>query len=107
MKSLPFKSDDVKSQYANELELAASSFGTNKTQHLREGQLVGRMLLQRLATSATGVKQARYRRGPTREQRSTRTRMRSIYIHSVCRAPCLQCLPPVPAYESAEGFAIH
>ena len=42
------------------------SFGTNETQQLREGQLVGRMLLQRLATGATGVKQARYRRGPTR-----------------------------------------
>ena len=36
------------------------------------------MLPQRLATGATGVKQARYRRGPTRE-RGTRTRMRSIY----------------------------
>ena len=48
------------------------TFGTNETQQLREGQLVGRMMLQRLATGATGVKQARYRRG-------TRTRMRSIY----------------------------
>ena len=36
------------------------SFGTNETQQLRESQLVGRMLLQRLATGATGVKQARY-----------------------------------------------
>ena len=54
------------------------SFGTNETQQLREGQLVGRMLLQRLATGATGVKQARYRRRPT-GQRGTRTRMRSIY----------------------------
>ena len=36
------------------------------------------MLPQRLATGATGVKQARYRRGPTRE-RGTRSRMRSIY----------------------------
>ena len=42
------------------------SFGTNETQQLREGQLVGRMLLQRLSTGATGVKLARYRRGPTR-----------------------------------------
>ena len=41
------------------------TFGTNETQQLREGQLVGRMLLQRLATGATGVKQARYRRRPT------------------------------------------
>ena len=61
------------------------SFGTNETQQLREGQLVGRILLQRLATGATGVKQARYRR----RQRGTRTRMRSIYttlvyVHSCC-----------------------
>ena len=42
-----------KSQYANELELTVSSFGTNETQQLREGQLVG------LATGATHVKQAR------------------------------------------------
>ena len=42
------------------------SFGTNETQQLREGQLVGLMLLQRLATGANGVKQARYRRRPTR-----------------------------------------
>ena len=42
------------------------SFRTNETQQLPEGQLVGQMLLQRLATGATGVKQARYRRRPTR-----------------------------------------
>ena len=47
------------------------SFGTNETQQLREGQLVGRMLLQRLAaTGATGVKQARYRRRPTEAARA-------------------------------------
>ena len=39
------------------------------------------MMLQRLATGATGVKQARYRRRPTR---GTRTRMRSI-IHNASR----------------------
>ena len=43
-------------------ERFSRSFGTNETQQLREGQLVGRILLQRLATGATGVKQARYRR---------------------------------------------
>ena len=53
----------VKIQYANKLE---RTFWTSETQQLREGQLVGRMLLQRLATGATGVKQARYRRRPTR-----------------------------------------
>ena len=60
------------------LRAFSRSFGINETQQLREGQLVGRMLPQRLATGATGVKQGRYRRGPTRE-RGTRTRMRSIY----------------------------
>ena len=35
------------------------------TSYIREGQLVGRMLLQRLATGATGVKQARYRQRGT------------------------------------------
>ena len=39
------------------------------------------MMLQRLATGATGVKQARYRRRPTR---GTRTRMRSIYAQCMC-----------------------
>ena len=48
-------------------------------QQLREGQLVGRIMLQRLATGATGVKQARYTYS---EQRGTRTRMRSIYTSS-------------------------
>ena len=49
-----------KRQYAIR-EPFSRSFWTNETQHLREGQLVGRILLQRLATGATGVKQARYR----------------------------------------------
>ena len=47
---------------------------------------MGRMLNQRLATGATGVKQARYRRGPTRE-RGTRTRMRSIYKRVIVYIP--------------------
>ena len=41
------------------------TFGTNGGQQLPEAQLVGRMLLQRLATGATGVKQARYKQLPT------------------------------------------
>ena len=43
-----FKSYDVKSQYANKLELTASRFVQ-----------VGQNLLQRLDIGATGVKQAR------------------------------------------------
>ena len=69
------------------------SFGTNETQQLREGQLVGRMMLQRLATGAT----ERAYSG----QRGTRTRMRSIYttlvyVHSSIAAAC--------AYELRRGF---
>ena len=61
------------------------SFGTNETQQLREGQLVGRMLLQMLATGATGMKQARYRRRPTRGSEAL-VRACAEYIHnaSVC-----------------------
>ena len=68
-----------KSQYANEFR----SFGTNETQQLGEGQLVGQMLLQRLATGATGVNKRDTGEGQRRQaysgQRGTRTRMRSIY----------------------------
>ena len=39
------------------------------------------MLLQRLATGATGVKQARYRREPTRAARHSYAHAQ--YIHSV------------------------
>ena len=41
-----------------------------------------RALLQRLATGATGMKQARYRRGPTHGAARHSTSMRSI-IHSL------------------------
>ena len=59
------------------------SFGTNETQQLREGQLVGRMMLQRLATGATGVKQARYRRRPTRGSKAL-ARACAVYTHTQC-----------------------
>ena len=59
------------------------SFGTNETQQLREGQLVGRMMLQRLATGATGVKQARYRRRPTRAARHSYAHAQYIHKASV------------------------
>ena len=39
------------------------------------------MLLQRLSTGATGVKQARYRRGPTRAARHSYAHAQ--YIHSL------------------------
>ena len=69
-KNLPFKSYGMKKPICKLVrahrEPFSRSLGTNETQQLRERQLVGRMLLQRLATGATGVKQARYRRGPTR-----------------------------------------
>ena len=49
------------------------------------------MMLQRLATGATGVKQAR-------RQRGTRTRMRSIYDANVMYVHVR------PAYEFRRGF---
>ena len=59
-KNLPFKSYGVEKPICRaRREPFSRSFGTNETQQLREGQLVGRMLLQRLATGATGVNQAR------------------------------------------------
>ena len=68
-KNLQFKSYGVKKPICKLVrahrEPFSRSFGTNETQQLREGQLVGRMLL---STGATGVKQARYRQG-TRGQR--------------------------------------
>ena len=71
------------------------SFGTNETQQLREGQLVGRMMLQRLATGATGVKQARYRRSPTRGSGAL-ARACAVYTHTtlVCVAAveCETCI---------------
>ena len=50
------------------------------TSYIREGQLVGRMLLQRL----TGVKQARYRQGPTRAARH-------LYAHAQYTLVAVQC----------------
>ena len=87
-KNLPFKSYGVKKPICKLVrahrEPFSRSFGTNETQQLREGQLVGRMLLQRLSTGATGVKQARYRQGT----RGTRTRMRSIHCVSLALVQC-------------------
>ena len=56
-KNLPFKSCGVEKPIAHR-EPFSRTFGTNGGQQLPEAQLVGRMLLQRLATGATGVKQA-------------------------------------------------
>ena len=70
------------------------------------------MLLQRLATGATGVKQARYRRGSTRGSEA-RTRMRSIYTawnFIVCMEGPWHLLFNVRQrmvyMNSAEGFAL-
>ena len=66
-------------------ERFSRSFGTNETQQLREGQLVG---LQRLATGATGV---RYRRRPTRGSEA-------LYAHAQYNKHLHM--------NSAEGFAL-
>ena len=50
------------------------------------------MLLQRLAIGATGVKEARYRQGPTRG--GTRTRMRSIHCVSSVQCETMHGVTP-------------
>ena len=56
--NFPFKG--YGSQYANGVELTVSHFrALSEGQQLPGGQLAGRMLLQSLATGATGVKPAR------------------------------------------------
>ena len=86
-KNLPFESYGVKKP------ICKCTFGTNETQQLREGQLVGRMLLHRLATGATGVKQARYRLRPTRGSEAL-VRACAVYMRMLLR----------PAYELRRGF---
>ena len=51
---------------ANDLELTASRFRAVSGPTKHSSYVKGNWLLQRLATGATGVKQARCRRGPTR-----------------------------------------
>ena len=69
------------------------------------------MLLQRLATGATGMKQARYKRGPTYTgQRGTRTRMRSIqpvyshWVYGRSLALAVQYETMRGVYEFRRGF---
>ena len=61
------------------------------------------MLLQRLATGATGVKQARYRRGPTRVSEA-------LYAHAQYNTQPVvvlgTCCSMHVVMNSAEGFAL-
>ena len=75
-----------KSQYAN--EPLSRSFGTNETQQLREGQLVGRMLLQRLATGATGVNKRDTGEGLLGAVRHSYAHVQYIHNASVCALSC-------------------
>ena len=88
----------------------SGSFGTNETQQLRERQLVGRMLPQRLATGATGVKLARYRRGPTRGSEAL-VRACAVYTQPAYSVPygrslalAVQCETTHGVYEFRRGF---
>ena len=60
------------------------------------------MLLQRLATGATGVKQARYRRGPTRGSEAL-VRACAVYTQVYGRSNVRQRMVYM---NSAEGFAL-
>ena len=64
------------------------------------------MLLQRLATGATGVKQARYRRGPTRGSEAL-VRACAVYTQPMCMEGLLFNVRLRMVYmNSAEGFAL-
>ena len=58
------------------------------------------MLLQRLATGATGVKQARYRQGPTRAARHSYAHAQYTLVPVQCEG-VMPCLHPV---EFRRGF---
>ena len=58
------------------------------------------MMLQRLATGATGVKQARYRRRPTRGSEAL-ARTCAVYTHN---ASVMYVRSVRPAYEFRRGF---
>ena len=61
---------------------ASRSFGTNETQQLREGQLVGRMLLQRLAT---GVKTSEiHAKAYSRHSYAHAQYITLVYVRSCC-----------------------
>ena len=65
------------------------------------------MLLQRLANGATGVKQARYRRGPTR---CSEALVRACAVYTACLlvyhcvALAVQCETTHGVYEFRRGF---
>ena len=103
-KNLPFNSYGVEKPICRAHRQPLSrSFGTNETQQLREGQLVGRMLLQRLATGATGVKQARYRRGSTRGSEAL-VRACAVYTQPVYRSIVFNVRQRMVYMNSAEGL---
>ena len=102
--NLPFKSYGVKKPIVRaHREPFSRSFGTNETQQVREGQLVGRMLLQRLATGATGVKQARYRQGPTRGSEAL---VRACAVYTQPGRSLFNVRQCMVYMNSAEGFAL-
>ena len=61
------------------------------------------MMLQRLATGATGVKQARYRRRPTRGSEAL-ARACAVYTHNA--SVLCMCVAADLHMNSAEGFAL-
>ena len=87
-KNLPLKSYAVKNPICKLVgahrQPLSRSFGTNETQQLREGQLVGRMLLQRLATGATGVNKRDTGEGLLGAARHSYAHAQYIHNASVC-----------------------
>ena len=86
-KKLPFKSYGVKNPTCKCVRAHRQpflrTFGTNEGQQLPEAQRVGRMLLQRLATGPTSIKQARYKQLTTR--RGYEGHVRACVVYRIVR----------------------
>ena len=98
-----------KSQYANELELTVSRFRavsgpTKRSSYVKGNWWVECCFIQRLATGATGVKQARYRRRPTRGNEAL-VRACAVYTQRyIKRRLCTINIPDLDIYAHALIF---
>ena len=87
-----------KRQYANELELTASTlFGpTKRSSYILEWQLVGGMLLQMLATAASGQRQAMLDEPPTVGQSLRVSAPLNVSAHVEIKDQRRACVEAVP-----------
>ena len=101
-KNLSFKSYSMKKPIANELELTVSRFRAVSGPTKHSSYMKGNWWVECcLATGATGVKLARYRRGPTRGSEAL-VRACAVYTRPAYSVAWCKCLH----MNSAEGFAL-